>query len=232
MLEKKHIWKPATVCLVIAAVVIVFVWNEREPNEKLATHATIQKAKNHLEKEVISEEKETIRIRNLQKRVGPMSSPGRSKQAILNAAQQLFGQAEAARARKLEERFENGNGIYLYVVEQPSKGEVQTVKSQIADLREEVAHEDREDFDKQLEENIVSYDPYGEKERKVFLITVPADRTGRMSGLIVEADDLEELRKKFVSGESQTIQMRQGFYASYDGKTLERFEQLMVWQPE
>lgn len=224
-------WKIPAICLMIAALVFLFRLGKPPTSRQVAGKDRIRAVESRLGGDEIAAE-EGGGIRKPLKRENENPVQSRSKGALLNEVQLVFGQAEAARARKLEERFHDGKGIYLYVVEQPSKGEVQTVKAQIADLRKEVAPEDREYFDKQLEGAIASYDPYGEMERKVFMITVPVDKAQRMSGMIVEAGDLEEFRRKFVSGESHTVKMRQGFFASYDGKTLERFDQVMVWEPD
>ena len=193
--------KGGVICLLIAALFFLVVSNKRAASVKTGENGGNKQVENRFGSDGKSEEEGNGQIRKQVKRDQPGLSSGRSKGKLLGEVQRVFGQAEAARARKLAERFSDGNGSYLYVVEPPSKGEVQTVKAQIADLGSEIAQEDREDFDKQLEEKIDSYDPYGEKGRKVFLLTVPVDKAGRMSGEIVEADDLDEFRKKFISGE-------------------------------
>ncbi len=231
MVRRNGEWEVAAICLMIAALVFLSRFGKPQTSANVAGKDRVKIEESRLGRDEIANE-DTAPTRKPLKREVEEPARSRSKGALLKEVQRVFGQAEAARARKLEERFSDENGIYLYVVEQPSKGEVQTVKAQIADLRKEVAPEDREYFDKQLEEEIVSYDPYGEKERKVFMISVPVDKASRMSGAILESDDLEEFRKKFVSGEPYSVIEREGFVASYDGKTLERFEQLMVWQPE
>lgn len=232
MLGRNAKWIVGVIGLLIVALVFVFWPDKVATTADTATHDLIKQPGNSFDRGEAREEAASGPI-SKKARVEPSAaSPVRSKGTLLKEVRRVFSQAEAARTRKLEERFSDGNGIYLYVVEQPSNGEVQTVKAQIADLWKEVAPADQEDFNKRLEEEIASYDPYGEKDRKVFVIMASADEGMPMSGLIVEAGDLEEFRKNFVSGESHTMRMRQGWFASGDGETLDRFDQILVWDPE
>ena len=219
-------------CLVIVALVFLFEANKLKKTGETDSEPRIKVADNRLGRNGISKEKMNEPIWRKAKRENATMSPGRSKGALLKELRRVFGQAEAARTRKLAERFNENNGSYLYLVDPPSKGEVQTVRAQIADLRGEVAAEDREYFDERMKDEIDSYDPYGEKGRKVLLITVPVDRMNRMGGSILEARDLDELQKKFTSGEPYHVVVRKCWVASFDGKTLERFDQLIVWEPQ
>lgn len=239
MLGKNAKLTAGAIFLTLIAVVLL-IWS----NRRMATLMAIQKGESkqveakgsetHSGNGEIAGSENKERIRARAERVASSPAVGRSKGVILREVRQVFGQAEAARAKKLAERVDENeaNGSYLYVVEPPSKGEVQTVKARIADLIREVSAGDRAHFDEWLEDEIDSYDPYGEKGRKAMLITVPAERTGRMSGMIIEPGDLDELQKNFVSGVRHAVTARKGYFSSYDGKTLDRFQELMVWKPD
>lgn len=234
MLGKNRKWILAAAFVVVAALLFLFRTGAPGSAPALSGNTNTRSVEHRPEIDGNVEPEEGQRIRKVRERPDVPLAPRRSKRELLAEAKRIFGQAEAARARKLTERLGIEVSSYLYVVDQPSTGEVQNVKAQIADLRKEVASGEREDFDMELQEEIASYDPYGEQERKAFLITVPMEgaQRMRMSGTIMEADNVEEVREKLISGEPFQIKEREGFVASYDGKTLERFDQLMVWEPE
>jgi hypothetical protein len=227
-------WKLAAVSLMLAALALLFQLGKPKTEKAPSTNRRTTAAENRPGTHDAPASGKTEPTRRKTEREQTARTPGRSKRQLIQEAQRVFGQAEAARTTKLAERAGPGATSYLYVAEQPSQGEVQTVKAQIADLRSEVAPEDREDFDRRLQEEIESYDPYGEQDRKAFLIRVPMEGAEQMlmSAAIMEADNIEEFRAKFLSGESASIQVRQTLLASYDKTTLERFDQLMVWEPE
>lgn len=221
--------------LVIAAALVFFCRQVKPESAPTLSGNTRTRAVEHRpETDDVVEPDAGGRIRKVRDRGNVLLAPRRSKSQLLTEAKHVFGRAEAARARKLAERFGTECGSYLYLVEQPSDGEVETVKAQIADLRNEVLLEDREYFDGQLQQEIKSYDPYGEQERKAFLITVPVEgaKQMRMSGTIMDAGNIDEFHEKFLNDGPVSIMVRQAFVASYDEKTLERFDQLMVWDPE
>lgn len=234
MLGKNRKWMLAAAFVLLAALLLVFRKGTPASAPALSGNSRMRPADHRPETDAVVEPDTGKRVLKVRERGDVLMRPRGSKGELLREATRIFGQAEAARTRKLAERFGTEAGNYLYVVEQPSDGEVQHVKAQIADLRNEVALVDREDFDAQLQKEITSYDPYGEQERKAFLITVPVDgaKQMRMSGTILETDNIEEFREKFLSDGPVQVKMRQAFVASYDGKTLERFDQLMVWDPE
>lgn len=146
-------------------------------------------------------------------------------------AARIFGEAEAARTTKLDERFSHGAAAYLYVVEPPTKGEIETIRAQISDLRSEVPAARKNDFEDYLNWLTDSYDPYG-SDKKVIIISVPASNKEKMHAEQIACDDLQALRKDFMSGGPNAMSVKLGWMASFNGVTLDRFEHLMIWEPE
>lgn len=221
----------AAAFVLLSALLLVFRTGAPEPDPTLSANTRTRPADHRPETHEAMEPETGKRVLKVRDRGDVLLRPRRSKGELLREASQVFGQAEAARTTKLTERFGTEAGNYLYVVEQPSDGEIQHVKALIADLRNEVALEERENFDERLQKEIKSYDPYGEQERKAFLLTVPTEGAKRMSGMIMNAGNIDEFRDKLLNNEPVQIKVRQFFVASYDDTTLERFAQVVEWEP-
>lgn len=169
------------------------------------------------------------------KSIRETSSPekiGRSYGTLQREAKRIFGEAEAARTTKLGERFADGTGSYLYKTEPPNHGEIETLKAQIADLRKETGKANQEKFDDYLDWLVDSFDPYGADGEKLFLIQVPTSSTDKMHACQISDEKAETLREKFMKGELTSFTTKRGWLASDSGKTLDRFEHLMIWEPE
>lgn len=232
MSERKP-WKLVAVCVMAAALLILFWQGKPNPLTETTDNRKAKAVESRAGDDSAAREDDGIPAGKRADREELSRAPGRSKGALLQEAQRVFGQAEAARAKKLAEHFNETEGTYIYAVEPPTKEEVGMVQSQIADLLKEVEPGDRADFDKMLKEEIDSYDPYGETGRKVMMIMVPIEGPMRMKGMVIDPpDDPEAFQKSFTEGESYPMNIRHGWFASEDRKTLERFGQIMVWDPE
>ncbi len=173
-------------------------------------------------------------VARTQKSVREKSSPekpGRSYGTLQREAARIFGEAEAARTIKLGERFADGIGSYLYKTNPPSPGEIETVKAQIADLRKEAGEANLSKFDEHLDWLVGSFDPYGIDGEKVFLIQVPTSSRDMMHAYQISDEDADTLRGKFMKGGLTRFTAKRGWLASESGKTLDRFEHLMIWEP-
>ncbi|RYD27833.1 MAG: hypothetical protein EOP87_20555, partial [Verrucomicrobiaceae bacterium] len=214
MLEKNGRCILAAALALLVALLLLFRMGSPASAPALSANTRNRVVEHRPEIDGVVEPEEGERVRKVRDRPDVPLAPHRSKRENLAEVTRVFGQAEAGRARKLAERFSSESGDYFYLVEHPSDGEIQAVKARIADRRNEVAREDREDFETQLEKEIASYDPYGEKERKALWITVPVKRAGRISGMIMEVEDPDGFREKFLSDGPVHIKARQGFVAS------------------
>lgn len=161
----------------------------------------------------------------------PEKADTRTYGTFQREAAKILGEAEAARTTKLSERFNQGAAAYLYLVEPPKKGEMETIRAQISDLKTEVPAAKRDDFEDYLNWLTESYAPYG-PDKKVILITVPASNKEKMHAEQIVCDDLQALQKDFLSGGPNEMTVKQGWVASFNGVTLDRFEHLMICEPE
>ena len=227
-----HPWKIASTCTLLAAIVSLCFLRRpvTPPPPSTSNPRPTPPANAAFDARIPSPDKDR-RSRTTGKRALPALPAGRPKDALIQEARLLFAQSEATRTRLLAQRRYPDNDVLLYVVEPPSTGEIQTVKARIADLRNEVPPDDLEAFDQRLATAIDDYDPYGETGRKVLHITNPGPE-GRMSGMLIQTDDIESLHENFLNSASYKITARKGWISSHDGKPLERFSQLPLPQPD
>lgn len=233
MSERKVTRKLVAVCVMVVALPILFWLGKPHSLTETADNGGPRAVEGRSGGDAVSVEEDEVPIGKRADRKETVRAPGRSKGALLKEAQRVFGQAEAVRAKKLLEHFNEVEGTYIYAVEPPTKEEVRTVQSKISDLLKEVEPGDLEDFEKRLKDEMDSYDPYGETGRKVLMVMVPVEGPMRMKGMVIDPpEDPEAFQESFTNGQPYRVSVRRGWFASEDRKTLERFDQLMVWDPE
>lgn len=218
--------------LLFAVFLVWWSWANKEPSDPETFRDMAATVASTSEKAGSSPQEGTARNRKFVRETSPPEKPGRSYGTLQREAKRIFGEAEAARSTKLGERFADGIGSYLYKVEAPTRGEAETVRAQIADLRDEATEADREKLDKHIEWLVDSYDPYGVDGAKIFLIQVPVSDTEKMHAYQIVSGDVDSLQAEFMKGGLTRFSTKQGWLASNPGETLDRFDHLMIWKPE
>lgn len=220
-------------CLLLGLVVFLAMRLDPEPSpQEPVAVASSRPDRGRSTETTDTPERRGIRMRP---RVSPQAgvSPTiRPAKELIGEAQRIFGQYEAARTTKFAEYLGDGQGRYLYVVEPPSTGEVWKVTGQIEELGKQVAPGQRTEFQSSMASEIKSYDPYGERGLKILMFTVPLERTGRMDAMWVAGGEPESIKESFESGETFRFMPVMGWQASEDGVTLDRFREMIVWEPE
>jgi hypothetical protein len=205
--------------------------NNRRPDQETSRDLAAPSAST-LDKADSSPHNGAARTKKSIRGTSPPEKIGRSYGTLQREAKRIFGEAEATRTTKLGERFADGTGSYLYKTHPPSPGEIETLKAQIADLRKEAGKANQEKFDDYLDWLVDSFDPYGADGERFFLIQVPTSSTHKMHAFQISDEKAETLREKFMKGELSSFSSKQGWLASNPGETLDRFEHLMIWEPE